>query len=133
MRFFENILATELTLPDSAILTDAERISKMENLMVVYAPGGGGQATAFTWSSQTLRDAELPFIAMPYGTYFVTSTDIDNYLINMAACVLPASSASATMRTINLSGPAGRTAASDAAVATLKAASISITINNTPQ
>lgn len=75
-----------------------------------------------TWASTSLRDMSKGTL---YGRFwFKTSTDVDNFLVNIANCQFV--DIASNMKYINIKSDVPRTSASDAAVAVLTANGISV-------
>ena len=88
-----------------------------------------------TWSSTSLRNTQGTKGLFTRNCLFASGTDVDNYLINQAACTGGITITSGSFSIINLTTQdgTGRTSASDDAVAAIKAANGTLTINGAEQ
>lgn len=101
-------------------LDDLKDAPKLDNVAV-----GSTSSFKCRWSSPSLRNSSLPVIKVNYSPVFMSSTDVDNYLINMSNC--------AAVNVGNIMLGTQRTIASDNAVSILKAKGYHIYINNVEQ
>lgn len=108
------------------------------NIRARYIQNYGTNSTLFsgvsTWSSTSLRNTEGTKGLFTRNCLFASGTDIDNYLINQAACTGGITFISG-YKTISLTTQdgTGRTSASDDAVAAIKVAGGTLTINGVEQ
>ena len=115
-----------------------DNFADIANIRARWIDNGVGTATLFksvsTWSSTSLRNTQGTKGLFTRNCLFASGTDVDNYLINQAACT-GGITLSTGYNTINLTTQdgTGRTSASDAAVAAIKAAGGTLTINGVEQ
>ena len=115
-----------------------EDFSDIANIRVRWLENVGTYNTLFTgpstWSSTSLRNTSGTHGLFTRNCEFASGTDVDNYLINQAACSLGILLSSG-YNTINLttSDSTDRTSASDEAVAAIKTAGGTLTINGVEQ
>lgn len=115
-----------------------DNFADIANIRARWIDNGAGTTTLFksvsTWSSTSLRNTQGTKGLFTRNCLFASGTDVDNYLINQAACT-GGITLSTGYNIINLTTQdgTGRTSASDAAVAAIKTAGGTLTINGAEQ
>lgn len=115
-----------------------DNFADIANIRASWIDNGTRTSTLFksvsTWSSTSLRNPQGTKGLFTRNCLFASGTDVDNYLINQAACT-GGITLSLGFNTINLTTQdgTGRTSASDAAVAAIKSAGGTLTINGAEQ
>lgn len=101
-------------------------LPKLEKITWVSADTIGTDYRQIHWESTTLRQSSYPILLFErYGSntvFFKSSTDLDNYLINMASC-------QETVEKGTIFANTERTSASDAAVSTLEEKGYTVSIS----